>query len=104
MKFEIKQNDTLPPLKVKLTQTDGSVLDLTGATVKLVVNGIGEKTMVVEDAAQGIVRYDWQATDTAKAGVYLAEVKVQYPNGTRQTIPTIDTIAIHIYKEVVAGV
>lgn len=100
MKFEIKQNDTLPPIKVKLTQTDGSILDLSNATIKLVINGIGEKTMVVEDAAQGIVRYDWQAADTAKAGVYSAEVKMQYPNGTRQTIPTVGTIEIHIYKEV----
>lgn len=100
MRFEIKQNDTLPPLKVKLTQTDGGVLDLTGATVKLVISGIGERTMAVEDAVQGIVRYDWQTTDTAKAGVYLAEVKVQYPNGTRQTIPTTGQIKIHIYKEV----
>lgn len=104
MKFEIKQNDTLPPLKVKLTQTDGSVLDLSGVTVKLVINGIGERIMVIEDIAQGIVRYDWQVTDTSKAGVYLAEVKVQYPNGTRQTIPTVGTIEIHIYKELTANV
>jgi len=101
MKFEIKQNDTLPPLKVKLTQSDGSILDLTNATIKLIISGIGERTMIVEDATQGIVRYDWQATDTTKAGIYSAEVKVQYANGTRQTIPTVGTIEIRIYKEVV---
>jgi len=100
LRFEIKQNDTLPPLKVKLTQ-NGSVLDLSNATVKLVINNIGERTMIIEDAAQGIVRYDWQATDTIKAGIYLAEVKVQYPNGTRQTIPTTGQIEIRIHKEVV---
>jgi len=100
VKFEIKQNDTLPPLKVKLTQTDGSVLDLSNATVKLVINGIGERDMIIEDMANGIVRYDWQTTDTSKAGVYLAEVKLEYPGGTRQTIPTVSAIAIHIYKEV----
>jgi len=48
--------------------------------------------------------FEGYKTSGSKAGVYLAEVKVQYPNGTRQTIPTIGTIAIHIYKEVVAGV
>lgn len=53
MKFVIKQNDTLPSLKMKLTQTDGSVLDLTGATIKLVTSGIGERDMIIEDAAQG---------------------------------------------------
>ena len=100
MKFEIKQNDTLPPIKVKLTQTDGSALDLTDATVKLVINGIGERDMIIEDMANGIVRYDWQTTDTSKAGVYLAEVKMEYPGGTRQTIPTVGAIEIHIYKEV----
>lgn len=101
MRFEIKQNDTLPPLKMRLIQTDGSALYLADATVKLVINGIGERDMVVEDMANGIVRYDWQTTDTSKAGVYLAEVKLEYPDGTRQTIPTVGAVEIHIYKEVV---
>lgn len=101
MKFEIKQNDTLPALKLRLTQSDGSVLDLSGATIKLIIVGIGERVMVIEDLQQGIVRYDWQATDTAKAGVYLAEVKIEYQGGTRQTIPTAGQIEIWIHKEVI---
>jgi len=101
MTYEIKQNDTFPPLRLRLIS--GTVAaNLTNATIVLRIAGIGSRTMVVEDAAQGIVRYDWQAIDTASEGIFNAEVKIQYPGTARQTIPTVGQIAIRIHREVVA--
>lgn len=100
MIFEIKQNDNHPPLRLRLT-TGAVAATLTGATITLRIAGIGSRAMVVEDAAQGIVRYDWQAADTAVVGLFLAEVKVQYPGTARQTHPTVGQLEIRVHREVV---
>lgn len=99
MIFEIKQNDTMPPIRLRLTSGAASI-DLTAATVHLRIAGIGTRTMVVEDLAQSIVRYDWLAADTATPGTYHAEVKVQFAGSARQTIPTIGQIVIRVHREV----
>ena len=99
--FEIKQNDTLPPLRLRLA-SGATPANLTGATVHLRIAGIGTRTMVMEDLAQAIVRYDWLAADTAIPGTYTAEVKVQYAGSARQTIPTIGQIVIRVHREVPA--
>lgn len=101
MKFEIKQNDTHPPLRLRLTSGNVAAT-LTGAAIALRIAGIGSRAMVIEDAEQGIVRYDWQAADTVAAGLFLAEVKVQYPGTARQTHPTVGQIEIRVHREVVA--
>lgn len=100
MIFEIKQNDTFPPLRLRLT-SGGAPANLTGATINLRITGIGNRTMVVEDAAHGIIWYDWQAIDTAAVGLFPAEVKVVYPGTARQTYPTVGQIEIRIHREVV---
>ena len=61
---------------------------------------IGTRTMVMEDLAQAIVRYDWLTADTAIPGTYGAEIKVQFAGSARQTIPTIGQIVIRIHREV----
>ena len=99
MIFEIKQNDTFPPLRLRLT-SGGAPANLTGAIITLRITGIGNRTMVIEDVAQAIVRYDWQTADTAIPGTYTAEVKVQYVGSARQTIPTIGQIVIRVHREV----
>lgn len=101
MIFELKQNDTFPPLRLRLT-SGAAAVNLTGATVTLRIAGIGNRAMVVEDALQGIVRYDWQTADTAVAGTFAAETKVAYPGTARQTVPTLDQLTIRIHREVTA--
>ena len=101
MIFEIKQNDNFPPLRLSLT-SGGVPANLTGATISLRIAGIGNRAMVVEDAVTGIVRYDWQAMDTAEPGTFIAEVKVVYPATARQTYPTVGQIEIRIHREVAA--
>ena len=99
--FEIKQNDTLPPLRLRLT-SGGVPVNLAAATLHLRIAGIGTRAMVVEDFTQAVVRYDWQAMDTAAPGTYVAEIKVQFAGSARQTIPTIGQIVIRVHREVPA--
>lgn len=101
MIVELKQRDSFPPLRLRLTNSDGTIPVLTGATITLVIGGIGTRTMVLVDAAQGILRYDWTATDTQQAGAFVAEVKIIYPGTARQTIPTVGHILIRIHPEVI---
>ena len=101
MIFDIKQNDTFPPLRLRLT-SGGAPANLTGAIITLRITGIGNRTMVIEDVAQAIVRYDWQTADTVVFGSFSAEVKVSYPGTARQTMPTIGQIMIRVHQEVIA--
>lgn len=97
--FYIKQNDTRPALYAQLLQ-DGSVIDLTGCTVKLAIRGLPLRDVDITDAETGNVRYDWIAADTANAGIYEAEFEVTFPDGSVQTFPNNGYITIVITEEV----
>lgn len=69
----LKANDTFPPLRVALTQTDDAgndiPLDLTGCDVKFIMRragipGVISRSATVEDEAVGRVRVEWEAADT----------------------------------------
>jgi len=98
--FYIKQNDTRPSLYAQLIQ-DGSVIDLTGCTVKLAIRGRPPQDAVITDAATGNVRYDWTATDTANAGIYEAEFEVTFQDKSVQTFPNNGYITVVITEEIV---
>lgn len=102
--FSIKAHDQLPALRVQLqTASDGAPVDLTNATsVKFIMTvTVGGATTissaaVIENAVQGIVRYDWTAANTATPGQYLGEFEVTWTGGKKQTFPTGQYITIAI--------
>ena len=49
---------------------------------------VSRPAVLVGPLTSGIVRYDWQAVDTAVPGNYLAEWEVTWANG-KQTFPTL---------------
>ena len=66
--FYLKKRDTRPTLVATLKNPDGTVVDLTGSAVRLLITlSDGTKlirTMVVDASpATGIARYTWVATD-----------------------------------------
>ena len=64
--------DTLPVV-IDTIKVNGDVLDLTDATVSVVVAGpttITGTALVAEDATTGVVTFPWSAGDTDTAGVY----------------------------------
>lgn len=79
--FFIVEGDRLPALRRVCMDNDG-VFPLVDASspvfylrgpAGLLINGVAA---VIENAAAGIIRYDWAANDTADPGTYLGWFKV----------------------------
>jgi hypothetical protein len=102
--FTLKAHDRRPSIQATLS-SGGTAVDLTGVlSVKFIMaNSTG--TVVVNTAAtivtanQGIVRYDWGATDTATPGNYTAEWEVTISTGIKQTYPTTSFHSIQIVAD-----
>lgn len=100
--FYIKQNDTSPAIEFQLDP----VVDLTGATVVFnmaqqdgtakISRGVAS---VVGAAADGIVKYDWSDGDTDTAGTFFGEFEVTYSDGSIETFPNADNIAVVITSD-----
>jgi hypothetical protein len=105
--FSIKCGDRKPSLRATLStrNTDGttSAVSLTGATVEFRLKAPGaraakvSRAAVVENAASGIVRFDWAAgdTDTARPD-YRAEFRVTFADSTTETFPSRGYLTIEI--------
>jgi len=106
------QNDNRPDQPFTIYDDTGTVVNLTGCTVKFffrndnshIVVNLAHATMTLTDAANGIVKYVWDnhaplaPFDLATAGEYTAEIEVTFPDGTVETVR--DTFAYHVRQEV----
>lgn len=104
--FEIKQDDTWPPLgdatdPVVLSDSRG-VINLTGATVDFFAKHesgtpVIEGACTIISAVAGTIRYDWAVGDTAVAGEYTFEFQITFGDGKKATVPTAGykTLTIH---------
>lgn len=106
MTFYIKQNDTSPAMLATLQDANSTAIDLTSADVRFHMRTIGGTSAVVDaaavivTAASGLVRYDWQAADTASIGSYQAEFEVTYSDGSVETFPNDGYIRVEIKDDV----
>lgn len=102
--FTIKAHDRRPSIQANLSAA-GAAVDLTTAlSVKFIMaNSTGtvvvNTTAVIVTANQGVVRYDWGATDTATPGAYTAEWEVTWSAGIKQTYPTAAYHSISIVAD-----
>ena len=95
VEFQIKENDTSPPLEGILRDGFGSPINITGATVVLntrlrpggAVKVNGGIMGAVGNAENGRVKYSWTASDTDTPGIYEAEIQITFSNGKIRTIP-----------------
>ena len=90
--YNTKIGDNRPSLTTILTQEDGTPIDLTGSTVKLLLkheeNGTKLNfTCTLLAPTLGTLKYDWIIGDIAVPGKYLAEFEITYGNGNKQTVP-----------------
>lgn len=100
--FYITQDDENPALDATLTDSDGDPVDLSNATVEFSLaeprgrGNIFTKAVTVVTAADGEVRYSWDAEDTSEPGRYRGEFIVTYSDGTTQRFPnwTYHTVVI----------
>lgn len=102
----LKQNDTSPTLDAILTDANGTVVDVTGASVRFHMLKIGATTLKIDaaasviDGAAGHVRYTLQSGDTDTPGTYKAEYEVTFTDGSIETFKnTPDQLRVVITPE-----
>jgi len=105
------KNDLQPSVEATLKRKDGTIVDLTGCTVKFHMRSpegillIDESAVIVSPPTSGKVRYDWQAArdtkprDTNVVGSCKAEFEVVYPDGATLTFPAKGDFYIHFREE-----
>lgn len=98
--------DTRPQVELTLTRTDGSVVDLTSATVTLHLRKNARGGVLVSreayvnpaEAAQGRAIIIWDEGDLElDRGSYEAEVEIVYPTGARETV--FDVLQVEIRED-----
>ena len=94
--INMRAGDTAPALDATLMTSDGTPIDLSGATVKAVMREkfapfnpiVDHATAVVVDALAGKVRYNWTVPDTNTVGVYSFGFVVTFSGGTIRSVPS----------------
>jgi BppU N-terminal domain len=91
--FTIRQGDTKPYFSTVLTNPDGSVVDLTSATVSFTMRDQATKLRVITGSCTivaptlGQVQYHWAPGDTSVAGWYNGVFAVTFADTSRETFP-----------------
>ena len=107
--FVIKQGDTDPSLSDSLTYTDGSVVNLTGASVNSVMRAQTALTPSINTAATitsasvGQVAYSFTAANTATTGLYAGNWVVTFAGGAQMTFPTIGYLSISVEENLTSA-
>ncbi len=104
MSFTIKQNDTSPSIQATLKDASGSAIDLSGASVSFHMKPLSgdikvDSSMTITDATGGVVRYDWQSTDTDTVGTYLVEFEVTYSDNSVETFPNNGNLIVNVVRQ-----
>jgi len=104
--FTIKQGDTLPILTDTLTYSNGTAVDLVGATVALVMRSVSSSSPVtltgstsVTNGVAGQVQYAFSAADTQSVGTFQAVWQVTFADALTQQFPTVGYIEIEVQAD-----
>lgn len=101
----LKQNDRLPYFRAILLNDDGSAVNLTGSLVRFFLLDVAtgylkvSSNMINEDAANGIVRYEWLASNTDIPGTFRGECEITFPDTRRLTVPDGGYVQIKILED-----
>ena len=105
--FHIKRNDTGPRLSVRVMTDGGDTVDLTDAVnpefhmwSKRLRTSVVDTAAEVTDGPGGVLTYDWDAADTASAGIFEGEFKVELATGEVITAPNDGHIPIVITEDI----
>lgn len=94
VKIKRVQGDTAPDWEFSLARPDGSVPDLSGATVKFIiesptgtVTNTDHQECTVTDEAAGEGYYQFVDGDLSEDGTYTCDLEITYANGEVETAP-----------------
>ena len=93
-KIYLVSGDTLPYVKLTLKNADGTVLDVSTATVVVHFRAAGTTTVLSDlpctkpnGGSDGVVQFNFPAPAlSVDPGLYEGEVEVIYPGNNRQTV------------------
>jgi hypothetical protein len=103
-----KQNDTSPAVTGQLFDGTGTVVNLTGASVKFMAWFPGDATVkinaaaTITDAANGRVSYTPNSTDTNTIGDMMAEWQVTFSGGAVETFPNWRLLKVRVTDDIAA--
>ena len=93
--LETVAGDSSPDIQFPVTRENGTIVDLTNATVKLriqdPVTGLrtndAQNTVVVLNGPAGLCSYSWNlaGTDCPDPGIYRADLQIVFPTGKKET-------------------
>lgn len=92
--YEMKRNDLMPVADALLRMADGSIPNLSGASIRFIARYQGSSIVKIDGAATitneptAAVEYAFVAGDTDTAGNFDVEWEVTFGNGKPQTFPT----------------
>jgi len=104
--INIKQDDTQPAMKVRLKDSAGNPVSLTGATVQVAIQHYSQPAIkflrdaYIQDASTGEVWLIWQPEETQVTGLYRIEFRVTYQDGTIETFPNGGYLLVNILERI----
>ncbi len=104
--FTIKRGDTLPFIEATLRSESGAPVNLTAASVLFKMKKPGSNAVLISractitDAANGVVRFIWQAGDTDTIGNYSAEFEATFFDGSVETFPNDGYVTVRVVGDI----
>lgn len=102
----MKTGDIAPSIRRKLTSaTDGSPVDLTGASAKFLMKDsagnekVNAAAVVESPESGGVVRYDWDVADVDEYGTFEAEFQIVLSGGAVYTMPNDGYIIVEFTEQ-----
>ena len=105
--FYIAQGDRLASISIPCTLSDGTVLDLTDAEDLVFRFRLADRSrpgrsgtpVVVGEATDGVLRYDWEVGDTDVPGLYLGRWTVTDADGKEFSFPNNGYTTIEVSRD-----
>jgi len=99
--FITKKGDTRVAIKATLLDASGQPVDLTNSSVKFIMakqNGTVKinRDALIQDAANGVVWFVFEANEVDEAGTFRGEFEVTYNDGRVETFPNDGYIIVQI--------
>jgi hypothetical protein len=104
--FIIQKGTTRPILNSTLTYSDGSTVNLTGATVKFVMRPVtatapttSAGATITSATSPATVQYTFTAVDTQSAGQFQAQWAVTFGDGSTMNFPTDGYLEVSVTED-----